>query len=33
MKVENFTFIDIPQDEIDILNQLAARHHDKKKSR
>jgi hypothetical protein len=33
MKVENFTFIDIPQDEIDILTQLAARHHDKKKSR
>jgi hypothetical protein len=33
MKIENFTFIDIPQDEIDILAQLAARHNEKKKSR
>ena len=33
MKIENFTFIDIPQDEIDILTQLAARYHGKKKSR
>ena len=33
MKIENFTFIDIPQDEIEILAQLAARYHGKKKSR